>query len=183
MASETKQAQMAGRVATTSHEQEEIKVPMVIARKLRNFSGDVRDDHLKADYAECVSDEDAFDICVRVNVAVNVEGQGNVLLPVDDPESRKNYQEKHEARVGDDGEKISRGGGDAGRRSVGGFFRFAKKKQDAEEHQQHAERGDAKNIFDTDVFVDDAGDIRSSGAADIHERVINGVAHTARAFL
>src|SRR5439155_72330 len=105
------------------------------------------------------------------------------FLPVDNPISGEDQEENHEARIGDDGYEILCCLGEADGSVFIGAARLFEKKQHGEEHRKDAERRHAKHIFYTDVLVYPGGDIRSGSAADVHQRVVNGIADRPNVFL
>ena len=80
-------------------------------------------------------------------------GAGDVLLPVDDPVAGEDQQEEHEVGIAEDDEKIAERARDGGGGLVGGALWFAEEKQDEKEHRENAERGDAEDGFEAEMFV------------------------------
>src|SRR5256885_1746919 len=149
----------------------------------RNFANDVIPEQRKADDHGAIGNENAFDARMRIDVAVNVAGQRSVLLPENNPIAGKNKQKEHEAWIRSDGQKISRGLHQAGRRVVHGGFGLAKEQQHDEEHQKDAESRDTKDIFQTQMRVGPIRDKGSRGAAYIDHGVVDRIADGADVFL
>ena len=75
----------------------------------------------------------------------------------------------------------------AGLRERGGlhFFgaaRLAEEQQHPQEHQEDAERGHAKDVLHPQALVHIGRDVGAGGAADIHQRVVDGVSDGAHVF-
>src|ERR1017187_5866100 len=113
---------------------------------------------------------------------MNVERQRDVLLPVHNPEARKDQEKKNEPEIGDDRTKITSGLGYGGRLLSIRAPRFAEKNEHGENHQQNAKRRHSKNIFDAQVAMHPRRDERSGSAADVYQRVVNRIADAAYIF-
>src|SRR5207237_6736374 len=121
------------------------------ALKCGHLANQVVDEHGEADDGEAVGDEDEFDVGARVDIAVNVAGKRDVLLPEDNPVAGEEQQKEHEFWIAENGQEILQRFRNAGWRSIADFFRFAEEKQDGEEHQENAEGGDGKEMYNTEV--------------------------------
>src|SRR5579863_2519597 len=137
------------------------------------------DEQGESDDGDCVGGENPFDTGVGVDVGVHVAGQADVLLPVDDPVAGEDQQEKHEAGIAEHDEEIAERARDAGGGLVGGALWFTEEEQDEEKHREDAERGDAEDRFEAEMFVRPAGDVRPGGAADVDHGVVNRIADAA----
>ena len=61
--------------------------------------------------------------------------------------------------------------------------RFLKKKQNPEEHRENTKRCDAKDVLHTEIFVYPGSDQRPHKAADIYQRVVDGITDRAHIFV
>src|SRR5207248_6074125 len=123
------------------------KRPKDNALERGELANQVVDEHGEADDGEAVGDEDKLDVGARADVAMNVAGKRDVLLPEDNPVAGEDQQKKHEFWIAENGQEIFQRFRNAGWRSIAEFFRFAEENQDGEEHQEDAESRHAKNIF------------------------------------
>src|ERR1700684_3831421 len=109
------------------------------------------DEQSGGDYGGYCGYENPFDSGVGVDVGVDVAGQADVLLPVDDPIAGEDQQEEHEAGIAEHDEKIAERARDGGGGLVGGALWFAEEKKDEEEHREDAERGGAGDALEGGV--------------------------------
>ena len=127
--------------------------------------------------------EHAFGVRCIVNVVVHIKRKGDEFLPVDNPEARKNQQEKHELRICEHLPEVAqsfRGGSGL----IRGFLaRLLEKEQHAEEHGKYAESRYAKDIFHAQMLVHPRSHERTECAANIHECVIDGISDGADVFM
>jgi hypothetical protein len=92
-------------------------------------------------------------------------------------------KKKHETRIGNHGYEILQRGGNVGRWFIGRALGVAEKEQHHEEHREHAERGDAENLFDAEMAMRPGSDKGAGSAADVHHGVVDGIADGADVFL
>ena len=84
---------------------------------------------------------------------MNIKGENDELLPVDDPIPGKDQQKQHKAGVGDYLPKVSEGLAQVGSLHFPGTFGFTKEQQHRKEHQKYAQRGHAKDVFHTHALM------------------------------
>ena len=65
--------------------------------KCGNFAGQEIHCQGETDYRQPIGNQNVLDIGVRIDVAVNVAGQADVLLPEHDPVAGEEHQKPHEA--------------------------------------------------------------------------------------
>ena len=71
-----------------------------------HLANQVVDEHGEANDGEPIGDEDELDIGAGPDVAVNVAGERDVLLPENNPVAGEDQQKEHEFRVAENGQKI-----------------------------------------------------------------------------
>ncbi len=129
----------------------------------------------EGDDDEGVRDQNHLGIGAGIHVLVNIKRQNQVLLPEHDPISGKDQQEQNKAAVAEHGEKVASYLAEAGLGFVAGLPGVAVKDQHDEEHQKHAERGQAEDVFHPHAMVYPASEEGTQGAADIHHGVVDRV--------
>ena len=127
--------------------------------------------------------EQEFGVGARIDVVVNIKRQRNELLPIDDPVAGKDQQEEHEAGIGSDGPEVSSGLRETGSLNFLGAARLTEEQQDAQEHQEHAQRCHTKDILHAHTPVHVRRNVWAGRSADIYQRVIDGVSDRADVFL
>src|SRR6266571_129627 len=147
-----------------------------------DLADQVVDQKREADDGEAVGNQDQLDVGPGADIAVDVTGEGDVLLPEDNPIAGEDQKEEHELWVGEHGEKIPERFGNARRGAVAAAFGLAEEDEHGEEHGENAEGGDAEDIFDAEMAMGPGGDVGAGGAADVHHGVVNGVADGADIF-
>src|SRR6185436_11353986 len=90
-------------------------------------------------------------------------------------------EEEDELAVAEHGEEVAHDLSDGGNGLAGGAARFLEEDKGADEHDEDAEGGDAKDVFDMhlatlDALAHPAGEIRPEERADVHHGVVDGVA-------
>src|SRR5439155_1488063 len=125
----------------------------------RNFASQVVDQNSEADDRETIGNKDEFDVGAGIDIAVDVAGKRDVLLPKDDPVARKDEQEKHEPRIGEHGYEIPKRFGNAGSGSIVNLAGLAEEKQNHEKHGKDTEGGHTKDVFHTEMAVCPGGHV------------------------
>src|ERR1700674_588459 len=151
--------------------------------KSRDLADQIIHDQSERDDDQGIGDQHELDIGTGADVAMDIAGERDELLPENDPIASEDEEKQHEFRVGQHGEEISQRRRHAWRVFVDFALWFAEEKQDGEEHGKDAEGGDAEDVFDAKMAVRPGSDIRASRAADVHHGVVDGVADGADVFL
>ena len=118
-----------------------------------------------------------------VNVVVNVERKRDEFLPVNDPVSRENQKEEHELGIGDDFDKIAQSLAQMRGLFFVGAGGLLEEEKDGKKHHEDAGGSRAEDIFNAEILMDVGSDERADETADIHERVVDGIADGADVFL
>src|SRR6266566_9983550 len=143
----------------------------------------VVDQQRETDDRDAVGDEDKLDVGIGADVAVDVAGEGNVLLPENDPVAGENQQKQHESGIGENSQEIAERFGNAGRGAVAGAVGLAEEEENREEHGEDAEGGNAKYVFDAEMTMSTRRDVGARSAPDVDHGVVDGVADGAHVFL
>ena len=107
---------------------------------------------------------------------MNVDGQGDEFLPIDNPVAGKNQKKQHELGIDEHFSEIAKRFGKAGSLFFVGALRLLEKKEHGEKHEEDADGRNAEDVFDAHVFVHPGGYKRTESAADVHQGVVDRIA-------
>ena len=145
--------------------------------------GQKSNQHGEADDYDGVGCQNSCGIRIGIDVRRDVKRQSDELLPEDDPVAGEDEEKKHESRVGKHGQEITANLRETGRLTIAGAAWFFEEEQHDEEHQEHAECGDAKQDLRAAVILFPAGNQRTERASDVYQRVIDGITDRANILL